>query len=116
MAKNEMARLIAENKALRKELAELEAMMPFRLAFARQMTADFYCIATKRAHGHGPKRQKETYDEFMKVSEEYEELIETDLKSDPDLWYLQAKLDEEVKVCCGEYFIPWAGRYHEDKA
>ena len=38
MAKNKMAQLIAENQALKKELASIEAMMPFRLAFARQMT------------------------------------------------------------------------------
>ena len=114
MAKNKMAQLIAENQALKKEIATLNAIMPFRMAFARQMTADFYCIAAKRAFGFGPQRQKIMHDTFMEVSDEYETLIETDLKSDPDLWYLQGKLDEEVRECFGEYFVPWPGRYHED--
>lgn len=114
MAKNKMARLIAENQALRKECATMEAIMPFRLAFARQMTADFYSIAANRAFGFGPQRQKQMHDTFMDVSNEYEQLIETDLKSDPDLWYLQSKLDEEVQACFGEYFAPWNERYHEE--
>lgn len=114
MAKNQMAQLIAENQRLKKEIALLHAERPFQIAFARQMTADFFCCALKRAFGFGPKRQKQLHKVFMGVSDEYEDLVETDYKSDPDLWYLQGKLDEEVKACFGPYFVPWPGRYHEE--
>lgn len=109
MAKNQMAQLIAENKQLKKEIALLHAERPFQIAFARQMTADFFCCALKRRFKFGPKRQKELHEVFMDVSDEYEDLIETDYKSDPDLWYLQGKLDEEVKECFGEFFCPLGG-------
>jgi len=112
MSKNKMAQLIAENQRLRQRIAEMEAARPFELDFVRQMTADFYSIAAKRAHGHGPKRQKETHDVFMQVSEEYSDLIHQDFEDDKELWFLQSKLDEEVKSCYGEYFVPYEERYN----
>lgn len=112
MAKNELARLIAENQRLRQEVAQMRAELPYELAFARQMTADFFCIAIRRAFGFGPKRQKVLHDVVMAVSDEYHSLIEADYKSDKELWYLQAKLDGEVKECFGDAFVPYSGRYH----
>lgn len=76
----------------------------------RQMTADFAHVALGRM-GWGEKRQKEFAAMLNKVMSEYVELMNADVKDDPNFIYGKACLDRELEQYCGVNFQPWEVRY-----
>lgn len=96
----------AIKQGIRRELARQSD-----IAFAIQQAKDMMLIAAGDALGFGPERAKRLSDAFDKAFTDYATLTLDDAKSDKDIWYTKAKIDERLKQVCGEHFVPWEERY-----
>lgn len=79
--------------------------------FAVQQSKDIALIAAHEAFGLGPERLKRFSDVFDRIFLEYADMVLEDAKSDRDVEYTKAKIDEILKSICGPYFDPWKERY-----
>ena len=76
----------------------------------RQFMLDLVTIALGRM-GWGEKRLGDFEKMLSTVADEYGELILNDVKDDADLDYSKSKLDEELKIYCGEKLCRYEERY-----
>lgn len=76
----------------------------------RQFMLDLVTITLGRM-GWGEKRLGDFEKMLSAVADEYGELILNDAKDDADLDYSKSKLDEELKLYCGEKFCRYEERY-----
>lgn len=101
MPKNELAKRLQAAQAVDRHHIQ---------SITRQMTADFAHVALGRM-GWGEKRQKEFSIMLSAVIAEYVELMNSDVKDDPNFEYGKACLDRELESYCGSNFQPWEVRY-----
>ena len=76
-----------------------------------QMCLDAAMIAANEVFNMGPSRAKTFADAFSSALKEIATMTVQDGKSDKQLWFTKAKLDERLKQICGENFQPWEERY-----
>lgn len=76
-----------------------------------QMCLDAAMIAANEVFNMGPTRAKAFADAFSSALREIATMTVQDGKSDKQLWFTKAKLDERLKQICGESFQPWEERY-----
>ena len=76
-----------------------------------QMCLDAAMIAANEVFNMGPTRAKTFADAFSSALKEIATMTVQDGKSDKQLWFTKAKLDERLKQICGEHFQPWEERY-----
>lgn len=79
--------------------------------FDIQFCLDAALIACNELWGIGEKRAEEFVAVYQKVCKEVAELIHEDARSDKQIDYAKAKIDERLKQICGRNFVPWAERY-----
>lgn len=78
----------------------------------RQMTLDAVSIALNAEFGFGASRQKQFRDAFIEVYSQIIDTVNADAKSDKDIEYSKAKIDEALEKICGDAFVPWDERYY----
>ena len=76
-----------------------------------QMCLDAAMIAANEVFNMGPTRAKTFADAFSSALKEIATMTVQDGKSDKQLWFTKAKLDERLKQICGENFQPREERY-----
>ena len=65
----------------------------------------------KKALDELDQQAKAFADAFSSALREIATMTVQDGKSDKQLWFTKAKLDERLKQICGEHFQPWEERY-----
>ncbi len=100
------------NPFLAKIEARHEAELSQQRIFIIQQCKDIMLIAAGSL-GFGPERAKRLSEAFDRAFTEYALTLVKNAKSDRDLWYTKAKMDEQLKLVCGEHFQPWDERYGE---
>lgn len=76
-----------------------------------QMCMDAAMIAANEVFNMGPTRCQAFAEAFITAMNEIATMTVQDGKTDKQLWYTKAKLDERLKQICGEHFQPWEERY-----
>lgn len=99
------------NPMLAKIEARHQAEMTHCRLFTAQQCKDVLLIAANRAFGFGPDRAKALGDAFDEAFNEYAEMTLEDAKTDREIWYTKAKVDDALREICGEHFQPWDERY-----
>ena len=96
---------------LERVAAERKAALEIRTRFTVQMSIDAALIAAAEVFGLGEKRAKQYMDKFAEVYNSMAKMALDDAKSDKEIAYTKAKVDERLKEICGQYFCPWEERY-----
>ena len=99
------------NNFLNKIAREREIALQTRTKFTLQMSLDAALIAAADTFGIGEKRAKQFMDQYAAVYNELATMILDDAKSDREIQYTKAKVDDRLKKICGKYFCPWEERY-----
>ncbi len=99
------------NAFLAKMQAKAEIECALQRRFTLQQAADMMLIAANEAFGFGPDRLHRLLLAYQNAWGEYADLAWDDAKSDKDIEYTRAKIDEKLKQICGEHFMPWDERY-----
>lgn len=61
--------------------------------------------------GWGEQRLRKFDEVLTQVSKDYAEIINADIKEDPDMVYAKATLDRELQQYVGSLFVPYERRY-----
>lgn len=79
--------------------------------FALQQAQDMACIALNDAFGFGPERCERFVIAFGKIFTEYADLCIEDAKSDSEIIYTKAKVDDMLRRAMGDKLVPFDERY-----
>lgn len=80
-------------------------------AVLAQMYLEVAIIAANEVFSLGPTRVLAYEAAFKRIRKEIASMTVQDGKTDKELWYTKAKLDERLKPIYGEHFQPWEERY-----
>lgn len=100
-----------QNHFLAKMQALAEAKCAAQRRFTLQQAADMMLIAANEEFGFGADRLHRLLLAYQNAWDGYADLAWDDAKSDKDIEYTRAKIDEKLKQICGEHFVPWDERY-----
>lgn len=94
---------------------KLKAQKQFELEQMRLFTMQWCADAAALAANDVFKRKGKKIVEFLKAMEKYSQEIASttleDAKTDKDIEYTKAKVDERLKEILGDDFQPWDERY-----
>ena len=94
--------------------AKYEAKFRMRVDMLLQMGQDAAMMAAHDTPSinMGPGRAKEFCLNYIEAMNQMAQLVVDDAKSDKEIVYAKAKIDEKIKSIVGEEnFVPWDGRY-----
>lgn len=95
-------------------LARMQARQELREKQIRHHTRvymlDMVTVALGRL-GWGEQRLRKFDEVLTQASKDYAEIINADIKEDPDMVYAKATLDRELQQYVGGLFIPYEERY-----
>ena len=80
-------------------------------AVLSQMHLEVAIIAANKVLNLGPTRVLAFEKAFRETLRDVTDMTVQDGKTDKQLWYMKAKLDERLKQIYGEHFRPWEERY-----
>ena len=80
-------------------------------AVLSQMHLEVAIIAANKVLNLGPTRVLAFEKAFRETLQDVTDMTVLDGKTDKQLWYTKAKLDERLKQIYGEHFQPWEVRY-----
>ena len=79
--------------------------------FTIQQCKDIMLIAANDAFGFGAERARRLSDAFDKAFYDYAIQTLRDAKDDKEIAQTKYIIDKRLKEICGDYFVPWEGRY-----
>lgn len=112
MARNELARLMTENRKLMEQVNTLSDALALMQQWFGQLVIDLMTIvlADKDVMGRdtfGTKRLERIYNAMTELYNEYHEAIVNRVESD----YKRADIDRRLRQICGDKAVPWEERY-----
>lgn len=94
-----------------RRIKQLEQDIWYAKGFTIQQCIDMAQITLNREFGFGPVYNKRFEQRFREVFVEYASLCVEDGDADEELDYTKYKVDQELRVACGDDIIPFDERF-----
>ena len=108
--KSTYQQLLEAKKAIRLLQEQIDIMKGFTL----QQSLDMACIALNNEFHFGPVYNARFEKAFRQTFHDYALLCVTDGEDDEEITYTKAKVDEALRIACGDDIMPFDERYAFD--
>lgn len=98
-------------RELMQEIQDLRAGLDIMKGFTLQQSLDVACVSLNEEFSFGPVYNARFEKRFRKKFDDYALLSIDDAKDDEEMVYTKTKLDDALRIACGDDILPFDDRY-----